>query len=106
LKGRELVPPGRLDAALGELPGWRLQDGRLCRDFRFEDFVGAFSFMCAVALLAQRMDHHPDWSNSYNTVQVRLSTHDLGGISTWDIRLAAQISGAAAGGEVRPAEGS
>jgi 4a-hydroxytetrahydrobiopterin dehydratase len=54
--------------------------------------VEAFGFMSQVALLAERMNHHPDWSNVYNRVEIALSTHDLGGLSTWDVELALQIS--------------
>jgi 4a-hydroxytetrahydrobiopterin dehydratase len=80
-------------AALAEVPGWSLDDGRLYREFLFDDFIAAFGFMTRVALLAQSMDHHPDWTNVYNRVHIHLSTHDLGGISTWDVRLAEQING-------------
>ncbi len=79
--------------ALRPLPGWRLDaDGRgIARSFAFADFVGAFGFMSRVALLAERADHHPEWSNVYNRVEIRLTTHDAGGISRRDIALAAQI---------------
>ena len=77
---------------LAETPGWQLQDNSLARDFRFATFVDAFAFMTAVALVAERMNHHPDWSNVYNTVKIRLSTHDAGGISDKDFELASAIS--------------
>lgn len=77
---------------LAETPGWQLQDGNLVRELRFANFVEAFGFMTSVALVAERMNHHPDWSNVYNTVRIRLSTHDAGGITDKDFALASAIS--------------
>ena len=77
-----------IDAALAGLAGWtRVGDG-IERDFRFADFVAAFAWMTRVALLAEKADHHPEWSNVYNRVHVRLTTHDAGGITAKDITLA------------------
>ena len=76
---------------LAELSGWELRDGNLHKEVKFNDFTEAFSFMTAVALVAEKMDHHPNWSNVYNRVVVDLSTHDLGGISTYDFELATAI---------------
>lgn len=76
---------------LTQLAGWELSDGQLNRHFEFEDFVQAFGFMTSVALAAERMNHHPDWSNVYNRVDIRLSSHDVGGISERDFRLARRI---------------
>ena len=73
---------------LEELPGWELAEGKLRRRFAFEGFVEAFRFMTAVALVAERMDHHPEWSNVYNRVTIELSTHDAGGITALDFELA------------------
>lgn len=86
-------------AALVELPTWRLDaDGLgLRREFRFADFNAAFGFMARVALKAEKMDHHPEWSNVYNRVDVRLTTHDAGGVSARDISLA-RFMDAACGG--------
>lgn len=78
---------------LAEAPAWQLQNSFLAREFRFANFVEAFAFMTSVALVAERMNHHPDWSNVYNTVKIRLSTHDVGGISDKDFDLASAISG-------------
>lgn len=85
-------------AALAELPGWQEVDGRdaIHRTFRFEDFNQAFGFMARVALQAEKMNHHPEWFNVYNRVNVILSTHDAGGLSARDIRLAHFIDKAAA----------
>ena len=74
------------------LPDWDLRDGALCRDFQFRDFVEAFAFMTSVALVAERMNHHPDWTNVYNRVSIRLTTHDAGGVTEKDHALAAAIS--------------
>jgi 4a-hydroxytetrahydrobiopterin dehydratase len=77
---------------LAALPGWELRDGTLHRELTFASFVEAFSFMTAVALVAQRMDHHPDWTNVYNKVTIRLSTHDAGGVTENDFALATEAS--------------
>jgi 4a-hydroxytetrahydrobiopterin dehydratase len=81
-----------LAAALADLPEWALLDGRLHRELRFADFPRAFGFMAAVATVAQAIDHHPDWSNSYRTVVVDLVTHDAGGITDLDVELARRMS--------------
>jgi len=78
---------------LASLTAWALDaDGLgIKRSFKFRDFVEAFGFMSKVALLAEKADHHPEWSNVYNRVEVRLSTHDCGGLSKRDIALATKI---------------
>ena len=78
-------------ARLAHLPGWRREGDALARDFVFADFSAAFAFMTRVALLAERQDHHPDWSNAWNRVAIRLSSHDAGGITLRDFRLAEGI---------------
>lgn len=77
-----------------DAPGWALADGRdaIKRDFRFADFSEAFAFMARVALLAEQQDHHPEWFNVYNRVEILLSTHDAGGLSARDLRLAQAIN--------------
>jgi len=77
-----------IDAALSALPGWTRVGEGLERSFRFADFTRAFAWMTRVALLAEKADHHPEWSNVYNKVEVRLTTHDAGGITAKDIALA------------------
>ena len=80
--------------ALGRaLPGWTMVTGRdaLKRDFRFADFSAAWGFMSRVALAAEKLDHHPEWSNVYNRVEVTLSTHDVGGLTARDLALATAI---------------
>jgi 4a-hydroxytetrahydrobiopterin dehydratase len=77
-------------AALKELPGWRLVEDRdaITRSLAFKDFNAAFGFMSRVALMAERMDHHPEWFNVYNRVEITLSTHDCGSLSERDVKLA------------------
>lgn len=76
--------------ALSALPGWTAADGRdaIARTYLFNDFNAAFGFMTRVALAAERMDHHPEWFNVYNRVDVVLSTHDAGGVTELDVQLA------------------
>lgn len=83
-----------LSAALSALSGWTLaRDGAaIRREFTFADFVAAFGFMSRVALLAEKADHHPEWSNVYNRVSIELTTHDADGLSTRDIDLAHAIN--------------
>jgi 4a-hydroxytetrahydrobiopterin dehydratase len=86
-------PPARLgdaelqDALLG-LPGWTAEGGKLRRTYAFRDFVEAWGFMSAAALIVQQRDHHPEWSNVYNRVHVDLVTHDAKGITARDVELA------------------
>ena len=77
---------------LKTLPGWSLQGGKLHKAFTFADFVEAWGFMSAVALVAESMGHHPEWSNVWNRVTVDLTTHDAGGISALDFDLAARMN--------------
>ena len=81
--------------ALVCLPGWSHDPMRdaIGRVFEFGDFVGAFSFMTAVAIVAEKADHHPEWSNVYNRVCILLTTHDAGGLTAKDIELAHKIQG-------------
>jgi 4a-hydroxytetrahydrobiopterin dehydratase len=80
-----------LSEQLTQLPHWKLDGGKLRRDFVFSDFVSAFGFMTRIALLAEKADHHPEWFNVYNKLQIWLQTHDAGGITSRDIQLAKQI---------------
>ena len=81
------------DQALAELAGWDLVEGRdaIQKSFRFKDFNEAFGFMTRVALLADKADHHPEWSNVYNRVEIVLTTHDADGLSVRDVNLATAI---------------
>jgi len=77
-----------ISAALTELPGWTLRDGKLYRVIVFKDFAAAFGFMSSMALVSEKQDHHPDWSNTYNRVTIELSSHDAGGLTERDFRWA------------------
>jgi len=89
---KRLSPEAR-DEALATLSGWRLAEGReaIAKRFVFADFSEAFGFMTRVALKAEAMDHHPEWFNVYKTVEVTLATHDAGGLTELDIKLAAAM---------------
>ena len=80
--------PDEITQRLTKLPQWSLENGKLHRVYKFENFVEAFGFMSACALVAEKHDHHPEWSNVYSTVEVTLSTHDAGGLTELDIKLA------------------
>ena len=83
-------------AALKKLPGWAVKTKQLQKKYKFADFAHAFGFMCASACVIERMDHHPEWLNVYNRVEVSLSTHDAGGITAKDVELAKKLDGFAA----------
>jgi 4a-hydroxytetrahydrobiopterin dehydratase len=88
----ELTPDERAQA-LNQLPGWAIaREGKaIARTFTFNDFNEAFGFMTRVALLADKADHHPEWFNVYNRVEITLTTHDAGGLSARDVALAKAI---------------
>ncbi|HEY5933534.1 MAG TPA: 4a-hydroxytetrahydrobiopterin dehydratase [Kofleriaceae bacterium] len=81
---------------LATLAGWSREGDKLFREFQFADFVEAFRFMTAVALVAEKLDHHPEWFNVYRTVRVHLATHDAGGITALDFELAKRMTKLAA----------
>jgi 4a-hydroxytetrahydrobiopterin dehydratase len=89
------LPIEELRSALKRLPDWRLAEGReaITRKYQFVDFDAAFAFMTRVALLAAKMDHHPEWSNVYNKLDVTLATHDANGVTQKDIDLAMAMDG-------------
>jgi 4a-hydroxytetrahydrobiopterin dehydratase len=89
---RKALEAKEIAAELESLPGWRYADGALRREFRFPDFAKAFAFMNAAALVAEQMNHHPDWRNVYNKIDVALSTHDAQGITALDFKLAAEMN--------------
>src|ERR1700675_4067534 len=80
-----------IESALRKLDGWSVVKGNLHRMFEFKDFTQAFGFMKRVGLPADRLDHHPDWSNAYNKVTIDLSTHSVGGLTKNDFELAGKI---------------
>lgn len=95
-----MTRPARIgaEAVLPDLPLWRAATGRdaIIRSLKFRDFAEAFGFMAEIALVAEKMDHHPEWSNVYNRVEVLLATHDAGGVTELDAALAKAIDAAAA----------
>lgn len=80
-----------IDQRVEQLSEWSIKEGKLYRQVVCKDFVSAFAFMTSVALLAEKADHHPEWSNVYKTVDIYLTTHEAGGISERDFGLAAAI---------------
>ncbi len=87
-----LLNDAELTTALSRLDGWERKGETIVRELEFDDFVAAWGFMSGIALLAQAMDHHPDWSNVYNRVTIALTSHDAGGITERDVRLATAIN--------------
>jgi 4a-hydroxytetrahydrobiopterin dehydratase len=85
---RHKLKAGDVEARLSDCPGWSLDDGKLHREFSFVDFNEAFGFMTRAALVAEAMNHHPEWFNVYNRVRVHLTSHDVDGISGRDFELA------------------
>lgn len=95
---RQKLSESELEQALTELPGWKVKDGKLRKQFKFGSFAEAIGWMVSVALFADKQDHHPEWSNVYNKVQVNLVTHDLdNAISNLDVELARQMEMLASG---------
>lgn len=93
------LEPAEQAERLATLDGWQLVPGReaITRSYRFADFNAAFGWMTRVALMAEKLDHHPDWRNSYNRVEVVLTTHDAGGLTELDFQLAGFMDRAALG---------
>ncbi|MEP3431434.1 MAG: 4a-hydroxytetrahydrobiopterin dehydratase [Roseibium sp.] len=94
----ERLKPEDRAAGMQELSEWSLVDGRdaISKSFKFKDFIQAFGFMTQVALIAEKMNHHPEWFNVYRSVDITLSTHDVGGLSELDLKLARKIDTVAA----------
>lgn len=80
-----------ISSKLAALKGWTVSNGKLHKEFQFKNFVQAFGFMTSVALIAESMNHHPDWFNVYNKVIIELTTHDVGGISPFDFEFAGRV---------------
>ena len=89
---RRKLDDSEISGRLSEIAGWSYADGSLTRTFEFDNFVAAFGFMSSAALLAEKLDHHPNWSNVYNRVEIALNTHDAGGVTDFDFVLAGQIN--------------
>ena len=88
----EKLTDDAIAAALEDLSGWSLDDGKLHCEFRFANFVQAFGFMTSAAIVAEKMNHHPEWFNVYNKVSVHLTTHEAGGITELDFELARKMN--------------
>ena len=88
----DVLPMDEIDARLRDRPGWGVVDGALHREVEFADFREAFGFMAMVALAAERLDHHPDWSNSWNKVRISVSSHAAGGITDRCFELVAEVN--------------
>jgi 4a-hydroxytetrahydrobiopterin dehydratase len=89
------LTPEQINALPDQLPAWSVVGGKLQRELRFADFSEAFGFMARVALAAEALGHHPEWSNVWNRVSIALTTHDTGGLSNLDVQLAHRIDGLA-----------
>ncbi len=89
---RQKLTATEINERLAEVPGWSLQNDKLHREFQFADFVAAFGFISQLAVIAEKMNHHPALFNVYNQVTIDLDTHDAGGISALDFKLAAAIN--------------
>ena len=81
----------QINLQLEDLPGWQRDGNSIVKSYHFSDFVEAMSFMNQAAFHAEALEHHPEWTNTYNVVDVRLTNHDTGGISSLDIRLAKRM---------------
>jgi 4a-hydroxytetrahydrobiopterin dehydratase len=89
---RKPLSPAEISSALQSLRGWNILAGKLHREILFNDFSEAFGFMTRVALIAEQMNHHPEWSNVYHRVTIDLTTHDVGGISALDLEFARKVN--------------
>ncbi len=85
-----------IEQFLQQQPEWQLRDGKLYRNYLFNNFIEAFAFMTEVALYAEKANHHPEWFNVYKTVRIELTTHEVSGISERDFKLATQMERLAA----------
>ena len=94
----EKLSPDEIHSALTDLDGWNKVDGKdaIQKTFKFKNFTRAWAFMSSAALLAEKMNHHPEWFNVYNKVEVTLNTHDVGGVSELDLKMAKRMNGYAA----------
>ena len=88
---RRRCTEAEIEAGLRELVDWKVIEGKLRRELGFKDFVQAFSFMTTMAFYAESRNHHPEWFNVYNRLVIELSTHDIGGISSFDFDFAKQV---------------
>ena len=87
-----LLQDKELKELIAKIPGWEIKSEYLKREFDFQNFIEAFSFMTKIALICEKYNHHPNWKNIYSKVIIKLSTHDLGGITNLDEKLASEIN--------------
>ena len=87
-----LLQDKELKELIAKIPGWEVKSEYLKREFDFQNFIEAFSFMTRIALICEKYNHHPNWQNIYSKVIIKLSTHDLGGITNLDEKLASEIN--------------
>jgi 4a-hydroxytetrahydrobiopterin dehydratase len=88
----ELLDEASIETAMAALTGWERDGDKLRREFTFDDFTQAFGFMASVALIAERLFHHPEWSNVWNRVTIEITNHDAGGITELDFEFAAKVN--------------
>lgn len=81
----------KLNESLAESDEWAIIEGKLCKNFKFKSFIRAFGWMSQMAIWAEKLNHHPEWFNVYNKVEVKLTTHDVGGLSELDFKLASKM---------------
>ena len=98
---KTLLGEGQLAQARGEIPHWDFSDDRFARAFEFANFIEAFGFMSQVALIAERLDHHPEWSNVWNKVRIEITNHDAGGVTELDVEFCRRVDGLVGRGETR-----
>ena len=91
-EAKRLLSDEEITAALGELPGWERQGDKLAAIFRFSDFSEAFGFMSRVALISERLFHHPEWSNVWSTVEIAITNHAAGGLTELDLEFARRVN--------------
>ena len=91
MRNELILTDKQINHHLKELDNWSISNGKLYKEFKFSDFAQAFEFMSLIAIIAEMMDHHPEWSNVYNKVEISLVTHSEGGITKLDIELAKKI---------------
>ena len=87
-----LLKNEELKELVAKIPGWKINSAYIEREFNFDNFVEAFSFMTKIALICEKHNHHPNWENIYSKVTIKLSTHDLGGVSNLDQLIASEIN--------------
>ncbi len=92
MQSEKLLNSSEIELIKESAPGWSVKEKKIYRDFEFTNFIEAFGFITQIALLAESTNHHPEWSNVYSKVKIQLTTHDLKGISTIDLKFANEIN--------------